>query len=154
MHRYQLYSPAVRAALSMQMNAAAGTPTLEEKFMVAIGEGAAIGLTPALIAQVQAGEARDVTTAEKELLSVLSPLIGSSINQDEADLVTWAKGFFVGLEHPQSIPQAAANAKTALQAEGGVLLQEAEKLAEGAWQALVGLVLTNLGKAVPTADQA
>lgn len=149
-----LYSPGVRAVLAMRMDAAHGTPNVKEKVAVALGLGAQVGLSPELIAQVQAGEARDVSTAETELFNVLSPLLGGEISADETSLVTWAKGFFAELEHPQSIPQAAANAKTALQTEGGVLLAEVVKLGEGAWQALVGLVLVNLGKVVPAADQA
>lgn len=150
--QHVVLSPGVRAMLGLRMDITKGEPpSVWQKFMVEIGQGARIGLTPEQIASVKAGLARDLSKGESDLISLVEPILHQDAAAVEASLATWALGFFGKLQGETSIAQAAADAKAALKTEGGALLSLVESMAEAAWQAFVGLVLAKLGKVVPAA---
>jgi len=132
-------SPGVRRMLALRMDAAHGTPTIWEKLAALTGHGGAHQ------SDIVAGEQRDLTEAEHELLGLFQPLLHTVESGVLTDLADFTKKVVTGLPQVTSVGQVVSEVKSALAAEGGVLHEQAQQLGETAVTTLTGAVLGALG---------
>ena len=141
-----LYSPAVRAMLSLRMDITKGTPpSVWQKIAVKLGFGAAIGLTPAEILAVQTGDNADITQGEQDLLSLFSPILHAAETDGVADLQTALTTALSGAAAVTSVVGGVALAKTALTTASSSAQAQAANLGETAFTTLVSAILSSLG---------
>lgn len=135
-------SPAVLAYGAIRMDAAHGTPTLWEKI------GALFGADGANQSAVLAGDQRDLSQAEQDLLGIFQPILHTLESESLSDLTDLTKTVLTGAEGGQvtTVAGAVALVKTAVQAEGGTVAQQVETLGETSLTTLVSAVLASLGK--------
>ncbi|HEX4096455.1 MAG TPA: hypothetical protein VHX64_06985 [Caulobacteraceae bacterium] len=122
-----------------------GKPNLFEKI------GALFGLEGSSNAAVLAGDERDLSTAEKDLLAFAGPILSQDASAIEDSLLTAVKGFLPTLGTITSVPAAAAATKAFITTQGGALLAQVESMAEAVWQAFVALAIHAVGLVVPPA---
>ena len=127
------------------MPASQGTPTVWEKLAVAFGFGASAGLTPDQITAVQAGDQRDLTTAEKDVLALFQPILNTAEQTGLGDLTTFLSAI-AGIGSVTSVSQAANIVNAALAAEAGTLEKQAIALGQTSLTTLISAALAAVGK--------
>ena len=127
------------------MPASQGTPTIEEKIAVALGFGAQVGLTPDEIAATQAGDQRDLSTAEQAIVGLFSPILGAAEQAGLSDLAQFLTAV-AGLSSVTSISGAANIVNAALEAEAGVMQKQAIALGQTSITTLISAALAKVGK--------
>jgi hypothetical protein len=138
-------SPAVRAYLSLRMDAAHGTPTIWEKIAAKLGFGAAIGMTPDQITATVAGDNADITKGEQDLLGLFQPSLVAVEQAGASDLVSFLKAI-AGLGSVTSVSQAANIVNGALAAEGATLQKQAIAIGQTGVTTLLSAALSAAGK--------
>jgi hypothetical protein len=138
-------SPAVRAMLSLRMDAAHGTPTVWQKIVARLGFGAAIGMTPAEIASTLAGDNRDLTQGETDLLSLFANVLHTGEADGLADLQAAATTALSGASGVTSVAAGVALVKTVLTTASASAQSQAATLGETTLTTLVSAILSSLG---------
>jgi hypothetical protein len=132
-------SPGVRRMLSLRMDAAHGTPTIWEKLSAAFGGGGANR------ASILAGEQRDFTQAEQDLVSIFQPVLHTLESTALTDLRAILNKVLSGAASLTSVAGAVSLVKTAITSEGGVVVQQAQQLGQTSLTTLVSAELAALG---------
>lgn len=139
MRRSLIYSPAVRAMLSLRMDAAHGTPTIWEKM------GALLGLEGKEDAPIIAGEEHDLSAAEEAVLGVLQPLLHGAEGEAMGDITTVIQKVLAGAGSIGSIGSAVSLVESAVKSEEPVLQEQIAALGKTSLTTLVSAVLATLG---------
>ena len=132
-------SPAVLAMMSLRMDAAHGTPTIWEKI------GALFGAGGADQAATLAGDQRDLSQAEQDVVSLLQPLLHSFEGTALADLTSFVKATLAA-STASTVSGAVAEVNAAAKAEAGTVLSQVEQLGQTSLVTLVSAALAALGK--------
>ena len=128
------------------MPTSAGTPTVWEKLGAALGFGASIGMTPDQIAATLAGDQRDLTKGEQELVSIFQPILNQVETQGLADLAVFLKAILGAIPQITSVSHGVSIVNAALQAEGSTLQQQAISIGESGLITLISAALSAVGK--------
>lgn len=128
------------------MPASEGTPTVLEKLAAALGFGAAVGMTPDEIAATQAGDQRDLTKGEQDVVLLFKPILTQAETTGLADLTNIMQTVLTLIPSISSVSSAVGVIQAILKAEAGPLAAQAEALGQTSLTTLVSAVLAGLGK--------
>jgi hypothetical protein len=135
-----VFSPGVLRMLDVRMDAAHGTPTIWEKL------GALFGAGGANQAATLAGDQRDLTQAEQDVLTLFQPVLHTIEATGLSDLSTFLSTVLGGAASVTSVAGAVSLVKSAIANEGGTIASQAAALGETSLTTLVSAALASLGK--------
>jgi hypothetical protein len=137
----QRYIPSagVLSMLSLRMDAAHGVPTVWEKLAALFGGDGANN------ASVLAGDQRDLTTAETDLLGLFQPLLHTVESTGLTDLSAVIQKVLTGASGITSVSTAVALVTTAIEGEVPTIQQQAAAIGKTSLTTLVSAALASLG---------
>jgi hypothetical protein len=122
------------------MPASQGTPTIWEKI------GAVFNLDGAQNAAILAGDQRDLSKAEQDVLAIFQPILNSAEGTGLSDLVSMLQGILTLVPGVSTVSGAVQIVTSVLQGEAGPLAAQAKALGQTSLTTLVSAALAALGK--------
>jgi hypothetical protein len=122
------------------MPAADGTPTIWEKI------GAVFNLEGAENATILAGDQRDLTQAEQDVLALFKPILSSAESTGLSDLTSMLQGILTLVPGVSTVSGAVQIVTSVLAGEAGPLAAQAKALGQTSLTTLVSAALAALGK--------